>query len=166
MQFDNLINSLLKEEELSREDRIKALKNMEIEALKNDKPHSSPYEHDITYEEDFPQVEVDKYIQDATSNEDLFILQGTVSVGYTIIPGQNGGRTDPSWGPYPEIEDLSWYNVELIRYKPDGTSIVVNPYEIGVPLYKTIVRDLKQQAEPHAIKETESYLEDRDNWSE
>ena len=162
MQFDNIINSFLNEDEVTKTDKIaalKSLKNIGTEVIKNDKPHNSPYDYDITYDEDFPQVDVDKYLQDATSGEDLFILHGTVSVGYTIVPGQRGGWDDPSWDPYPEIEGLSWYNVELKRYKPDGTSVVVDPYVIGVDLYNEIIRELKQQAKSHAIEETESYLE-------
>jgi hypothetical protein len=153
MKFDDIINNILKEEEISREDRIKALKVLGEPVVKK---HYSAYENDVTFEDDFPQADVSKYLQDATSNEDLFILNGTATVGFDIEPGQNGGRDDPSWDPYPEINDVEWSDVTLLRAKSDGSVDVVLPETIGEDLYNQIVKELKVEADKQACEETEA----------
>jgi hypothetical protein len=153
MKFDDIINNILKEEELSREDRINALKVLGKPVTKK---HYSAYENEVTFEDDFPQAEVSKYLQDATSNEDLFILNGTATVGFDIIPGQNGGWTDPSWDPYPEINDVEWDEVRLLRAKSDGSIDVVLPETIGEDLYNQIIKDLTEEADKQACEETEA----------
>jgi len=167
MQFDNIVNSILSEDEATKTDKLaalKTLKDIDVEVVANDKPHRSPYEYDIEYTEDFPQADVSDYVQDATSEEDLFIMRGTASVGYTIVPGQRGGWEDPSWDPYAETEGISWSGVKLIRSKSDGTEVVVDPYVLGVDLYNRIIRDLKAQAKDSAFEEADTYLQDSDNW--
>ena len=152
MQFNKIVNSILGEE-VSREDRIKALKVLGEPVVKK---HYSAYENEVTFEDDFPQAEVSKYLQDATSNEDLFILNGTATVGFDIEPGQNGGRDDPSWDPYPEINDVEWDEVTLLRAKTDGSVDVVLPETIGEDLYNQIVKELKVEADKMACEETEA----------
>jgi hypothetical protein len=158
MQFNKLINSILKEEDEapSREDRIKALDNLEVVAEPVKKKYYSPYENEFTFEEDFPWAKVSDYLQDATSNEDDFYLHGTATVGFSIVPGQRGGWTDPSWDPYPEVNDVEWSDdVKLLRTNAEGNLVEVTPESIGVELYDRIVNDLKAKAEKHAIEETE-----------
>jgi len=157
MKFDDIINNILKEEDNSREDRINALKNLGKPEVKK---YHSAYENEVAFEDDFPQTEVSKYLQDATSNEDVFILNGTATVGFDIEPGQNGGRDDPSWDPYPEINDVEWSDVTLFRAKSDGSIDVVLPETIGEDLYNQIVKELKVEADKHACEETEAQAMD------
>lgn len=155
MKFNKLINSILKEEEgaPSREDRIKAMDALAEPVMK--KGLSSPYENEFTFEEDFPWAKVSDYLQDATSNEDDFYLHGTATVGFSIIPGQRGGWDDPSWDPYPEVDDVEWNDDEkLLRSDAEGNLVVVTPESIGHELYGRVVNDLKKKAEKHAIEET------------
>ena len=161
MQFNKLINSILKEEDEvpTREDRIKALDNLERPEVNQvnqvKKKHYSPYENEFTFEEDFPWAKVSDYLQDATSNEDDFYLHGTATVGFSIIPGQNGGWDDPSWEPYPEVDDVEWSDEKLLRSDAEGNLVIVTPELIGHELYNQVVSDLKEKAEKNAIKETE-----------
>jgi len=169
MNFDKIVKKLLKEEEASKEDKLNALSNIIKQAggvsIGDDKPHRSPYEFDIEFPwngDETPSVKVSNYFRDA-SDEELFVIDGTVDVGYSIVPGQDGGWDDPSWDPYPEADTWRWYGVSLIRYNPEtDVHVTVPPQTIGPELYKEIIKELKVQANPVIEREIDSYFEYND----
>ena len=112
-------------------------------------------EYDIDIEhlelDGFPVSEI---LPNDPAGDDVFVLDGLISMPYSLYSGEAQSWDSPGEDPYAEIDDVKFINPKILRYSQANDEYTEVPMEsIGQDVYTALMAKLQTQATEPAIKD-------------
>ena len=145
-KFDKAINNIMESVKLAKEGRVR-----------------DEYDYDLNLGDDNVEgMLVSEILPNDPAGDDVFCITASITMPYTIHPGEPRTWEHPGEEPGVEVDDVVFHNIKLYRYSQETDQYTeVTPEMVGQEVYNTVVAKLKSQASEVAVNDAYENIDTR-----